>query len=344
MNQGSISTKACGVLQRGSSGPGYSGIKVSRNPLVSVVINFLNAEQFLQEAIESVLAQTYDNWELLLVDDGSTDASTNIALQYIQEHPRKLHFLEHEGHQNKGSSASRNLGSKKANGEYIAFLDADDIWLPLKLEEQVAILEEHPEAAMVYGKQKVWYSWTGKPEDTQRDFIPNLGVPLNTLIEPPKLVILFLRKGGAGVVPSPSGILMHREAIEHVGGFEESFRNVSDDMVFYAKLCLEMPVFVSDKCWYWYRQHPNQRCYITNQTGQRQAVRLTYLNWLSVYLSRGGVRNREVWPVLQKELWPYRHPNLQRLLTQINTSVVWIARQILPVSVRKWLQFQWQNR
>src|SRR5438128_12540181 len=99
-----------------------------RKPLVSAIIIFLNAEQFIQEAIESVFAQTYDNWELLLVDDGSTDGSTAIARSYLERHPRRVRYLEHSEHANRGMSASRNIGSRYARGEYIAFLDADDVW------------------------------------------------------------------------------------------------------------------------------------------------------------------------------------------------------------------------
>jgi glycosyltransferase involved in cell wall biosynthesis len=94
-------------------------------PLVSCVINFFNAEKFFQEAIESILAQTYNNGELLLVDDGSTDGSTAIAQKYAQNYPDKIFYLEHEHHQNKGTSAARNLGMKKAQGKYIAFLHAN---------------------------------------------------------------------------------------------------------------------------------------------------------------------------------------------------------------------------
>jgi glycosyltransferase involved in cell wall biosynthesis len=107
---------------------------------VSVIIIFLDAERFIREAIESVFAQTHDNWELLLVDDGSTDGSRSFALRYAEEHPDKVRYLEHANRQNKGMSASRNLGIANAKGEYIAFLDADDVWLPNKLEHQVTIL------------------------------------------------------------------------------------------------------------------------------------------------------------------------------------------------------------
>src|SRR4030095_6915955 len=109
--------------------------------LVSVILIFLDAEPFIQEAIESVFAQTYDHWELLLVDDGSSDGSTAIARHYVEQCPENVRYFEHQGHQNRGMNASRNLGLRHARGKYIALLDADDVWLPVKLEQQVAILE-----------------------------------------------------------------------------------------------------------------------------------------------------------------------------------------------------------
>jgi len=100
-----------------------------KTPLVSVVIPFLNGEQFLREAIESVFAQTYSHWELLLVDDGSSDASTQIAMRYAQQNGEKVRYLDHDGHLNRGVCASRNLGIRQARGELIALLDVDDVWL-----------------------------------------------------------------------------------------------------------------------------------------------------------------------------------------------------------------------
>src|SRR5688572_12435956 len=106
-------------------------------PLVSIIIIFLNAADFLREAIESVLTQTYENWELLLVDDGSSDGSTAIASGYVTQYPEKLRSLEHPNHDNFGMSASRNLGIRHAKGQYIAFLDADDVWMSDKLAHQI---------------------------------------------------------------------------------------------------------------------------------------------------------------------------------------------------------------
>ena len=120
-------------------------------PLVSVIIIFLNEQRFLSEAIESVLEQTCSNWELLLVDDGSTDASTGIARRYSECDAQRVRYLEHPSHTNRGMSASRNLGIQEARGEYVALLDADDVWLQDKLARQLEIMEQRPEAAMVYG-------------------------------------------------------------------------------------------------------------------------------------------------------------------------------------------------
>src|SRR5689334_5372936 len=115
--------------------------------LVSIITPFFNTENFLQEAIESVIYQTYENWELLLIDDGSTDNSMRIAQEYAAKYPDKIRYLEHHKHQNRGKSTSRNLGINHAKGEYICFLDADDVFMPLKLEKQLAILAAYPEAA-----------------------------------------------------------------------------------------------------------------------------------------------------------------------------------------------------
>lgn len=287
---------------------------MTNQALVSVIIIFWNAEHFLQEAVESVFAQAYANWELLLVDDGSTDGSTDIARGYAHQYPGKVHYCAHQGHRNRGMSASRNLGIRNARGAYIAFLDADDVWLSNILEEQVAILEAYPEVAMAYGPVEYWYSWTGNPEDRERDYVEKLGVPPNAVIEPPRLLPLFLRDKAT----KPSGILVRRQIIEQLGGFEDSFRGEYEDQIFCAKICLSAPIFASGQCWYRYRQHPDS-CYLTGQrTGDTHSHRLRFLNWLTKYLSEQKVRDRRVWRALSLELWRFSHPHAFRLLQRGN--------------------------
>jgi glycosyltransferase involved in cell wall biosynthesis len=276
---------------------------MSNVTLVSSIITFLNASKFIEEAIDSVLAQTHENVELLLVDDGSTDESTQIALGYAERFPEKVRYLEHEGHENRGAAAARNLGLRQARGEYIALLDADDVWLPRKLEEQVAILESHPEAGMVYGLSQYWYSWTRSPEDAHRDHTLKLGVQTDTLFEPPALATL-LYPLGRGTAPCPSDLLLRREAVERVGNFEEAFRGMYqlyDDQTFLAKVYLNVPVYVANTCWDRYRQHPDQCVAVVHEAGQYHTVRLAFLQWLAEYYYAQGVSDPEIWKVLQEK-------------------------------------------
>jgi len=279
-------------------------------PLVSVIIIFWNAARFLQEAIQSVLAQTYANSELLLVDDGSNDGSTAIARSYAVRDSQRIKYHQHSGHTNRGMSASRNLGLRYARGQYIAFLDADDVWFANTLEEQVMLLESHPQAAMIYGPIQWWYSWTGQPEDRERDYVESVGVPPNTVIQPPRLLSLFLRDKAA----VPSGILVRRSIIEQVGGFEEAFRGEYEDQVFCAKVCLSAPVFASAQCWYRYRQHPDASVLTGQRTGTTRSARLLFLNWLTRYLSEQKVKDGTVWRALSLEFWCFTHPRAFRLL------------------------------
>jgi glycosyltransferase involved in cell wall biosynthesis len=244
----------------------------------------------------------------LLVDDGSTDGSTDIALSYERGHAEKVRYLHHPGRENRGMSASRNLGVEHARGEYIAFLDADDVWLPEKLSRQVAILDSWPEAAMVYGATLYRYSWTGKLEDLDRDLLIDPKVELDVPIEPPSLLIRYLEERAP--IPCPSDILLRRDAIKAVGGFEESFRRIFTDQVFYAKLCLKAPVVASNQCWFKYRRHSRSSVSVVKRRGELRYARLTYLNWLEKYLGQQRVENADVWRALKGAKRRCQYPRL----------------------------------
>jgi glycosyltransferase involved in cell wall biosynthesis len=315
---------------------------MDRDPRVSVIMPFLNVAKFIREAIEIVLAQTYDGWELLLVDDGSSDGSTEIALEYAEQYPQ-VRYLEHSGHQNRGASVSRNLGIRCARGEYIAFLDADDVWLPHKLEQQVPLLDSQPEAGMLYGVTQYWYSWTGNPEDRQRDYVSALGIQPNTLVEPLTLLALFLREEFP--TPCTCSVLLRREVVKSIGGFEDVFQRVFTDQAFYAKVCLKTPVFVSDECWDRYRQHPDSSCSVAEITGQLNATRLIFFDWLTEYLTAQGLDDPGIWRTLRNKQWQYRHPALNRLIETTRHPVKpmrrllnLIARRALPSPVYCWLK------
>jgi glycosyltransferase involved in cell wall biosynthesis len=318
------------------------------NPLISVIIIFLNAERFIEEAIESVFAQTYEQWELLLVDDGSTDASTRVARYYANKTPGKVIYLEHHERQNRGMSASRNVGIKHAKGEYIAFLDADDVWLPNKLAEQVTILISQPKTGMVYGQTLYWWSWTGKPEDRIRDYVQPHTIESDILYSPPNLLSLFLR--GKAAVPCTCSILVRRDVFQRTGGFEESFHDMYEDQAFYAKVCLSEFIFLSNKCLEKYRQHPDAMSTVSSKKGQDYSARRFFLNWLAEHLSEKMITNAEIWQAIKREEWLYSYPlwfdhfpkRTQYLLRWTKKWFLRFEEKFLPTSIcsKIWSQKQ----
>jgi glycosyltransferase involved in cell wall biosynthesis len=319
-------------------------------PLVSIITPFFNAEKFFEEAIESVLAQTYKNWELLLVDDGSTDGSTAIAQRYAQQYPEKVRYLEHKQHRNCGKSVSRNLGISHAGGEYIGFLDADDVFLPRKLEHQVAIMESQPEAGMVYGAQYKWYGWTGKRRDIRRDYKAGVGVQPDTLCKPPTLLTLFLRDGR--VIPGTCSLLVRRHIVEALGGFEETIQHIFEDQVLLAKICLKFPVFVEAGCWDKYRQHPDSSCYQAIRNEEYHPLKpnpahRTFLTWLGRYCSAQNIQDPDLWSAYHKALWPYQHLLLAHMLVPVRYLFGHLPEKIrvkIEMLVwRTWLRFLVKN-
>lgn len=119
-------------------------------PTVSVCITSYNHAQYLPETLDSVLRQTYADFEIIVADDGSTDDSLTLLADYQRRYPEKVHCLWHPDHQNKGISATFNLAAQQARGDYLAWLGSDDIWLPEKLAKQVSFLSSQPESGMVY--------------------------------------------------------------------------------------------------------------------------------------------------------------------------------------------------
>lgn len=280
-------------------------------PLVSVVMIAFNEERFVAEAIESVLAQTYRDWELVFVDDGSTDGTSAIARRMMQGDRSRFRYVTHPDGRNRGMSASRNLGVAHSRGEHVAFLDADDVWLPNKLEVQVRLLEAEPSALMVYGPAQWWYSWTGDRADLVRDFVHELGFPPDRVLEPPTLLTRFL--GAEGLSPCVCSVLIRREAVEKVGGFEERFEALYEDQAFFAKVALAGPVLVSSACLARYRQHPRPKDVPGPRPVPYATARLTFLTWLEEHLRADGIRDAALGSALRRELRWLRHAAIHRL-------------------------------
>lgn len=252
-------------------------------PVVSVVVIFLNEERFVAEAVRSVRNQTYTDWELILVDDGSTDRSTLIARDLAADDDR-IRYVDHPQHQNLGMSASRNLGAAQAVGHYIAFLDADDVWMPDNLAEQLDLLQTMPDVAMVIGAMEYWHSWD--PASMTPDRVVLAGASADSRIDPPHAVLAMypLRlTGSPGVIG-----LIRRGTFDAVGGYDSRFRGLFEDQVFRAKVFLRYPIYISSRSSYRYRQHDESCC---QQTSNRDYVHLlgNFLDWFD----EDGERRRD---------------------------------------------------
>lgn len=180
-------------------------------PLVSVITAVHNGERYLAEAIESVLNQTFRNFEYLLLDDGSTDASGAILERYAGRDPRIVLMT----HPNMGVAATENRGLQAARGTWVAILDQDDVWLPQRLERQLAAAAARPNV-------KVWaaYAWRTGPD----------GRRLRVLRVGPTTEAEFWRiRAGSELLPllHPS-VLMDRATVLELGGYDVALNGASD--------------------------------------------------------------------------------------------------------------------
>jgi glycosyltransferase involved in cell wall biosynthesis len=176
-------------------------------PLISVVIPVYNGEKTIKETIESVLNQTFSDFELIVINDGSQDSTLEIV-SGIQDPRLKVFSFT-----NAGLSASRNRGVSQATGEYISFLDADDLWTPDKLESQLKALQANPQAAVAY-------SWTDYIDESNQFLRQGGRITVNGNIYANLLMTDLLENG--------SNPLICKQTLAEVGGFDESLKAAED--------------------------------------------------------------------------------------------------------------------
>jgi len=322
-------------------------------PTVSVIIIFLNEERFLSEAIDSVINQTYPDWELILVDDGSTDGSSQIASEAAARQPDRIRSITHPGGTNRGMSASRNRGLEVASGGLIAFLDGDDVWLQRKLANQIADLTAHPEVAMTAGPLLRWLQWTGDPEAKNHEDLMGVGPRKHgkhpyaeQVVRPPGLVSLILSDD----YYTPTGGLIRREALDAVGGFVDAFTGPHEDMVALTKICLRYPVYISNNVDHLYRIHPDSYTRVASSYDEVIKVRKVYLDWAETYMSDHQINDAEVHKALRQAQRRLRFPQLHWLVdpTRRRKWMLHLGRRfgrvVLPLRLRDALREQWRAR
>ncbi len=188
-------------------------------PLVSVIIPTFNRGWILKEAIDSVLSQSFYHYELIVVDDGSTDNTREILASY----PRIIAVTQ----ENRGVSAARNKGAELSTGKFIAFLDSDDLWLPRKLEYQVNFFKKNP-FARICQTEEIW--------------IKN-GTRINPKKRHKKPSGMIFEKCLELCLVSPSSVMMTRELFYEAGGFDESLP-ACEDYDLWLRISYKNPIYL----------------------------------------------------------------------------------------------------
>jgi len=190
-------------------------------PLISINLCCFNSEKYLRETLLSIANQTYGNWELVVVDDGSTDTTGSIISDFKKDgHPVTYYYQ-----QNKGLAAARNKALSLSKGDYIAFIDHDDLWLPDKLRKQIQIAHEdsNEKAALVYSRS-VWFGEDGEEHDAAPRYagcnMPEGRILYNLLMEDDFITL--------------SSVMARRDVCLSLGGFPEDYRYAEDYYLFAA--------------------------------------------------------------------------------------------------------------
>ncbi|MBD2453366.1 glycosyltransferase [Nostoc sp. FACHB-87] len=247
-------------------------------PKISVIIPTYNSERTIKTTIDSVLSQSFTDFELIVINDGSTDSTLDIASQ-IQDSRLKVFSFE-----NAGGNVSRNRGLQKAVGEFISFLDADDVWTSDKLVSQLEALQDNIDA-------KVAYSWTDYIDENGKFLVSGSHITVNGDVYERLLVSNFLENG--------SNPLIYREALIELGGFDESL-SAAQDWDMWLRLAARYSFVCVPKVQILYRVSANSLS--SNLVRQEKAC---------LYVLEGAYHTREL---VNKNVWNLSLTNLYKYL------------------------------
>jgi glycosyltransferase involved in cell wall biosynthesis len=185
-----------------------------RVPVISVLMTVFNGRRYLRASIESILSQACQDFEFLIIDDGSTDSSPQILAEYARRDSR-VRILSHE---NKGLTKSLNEGLREVRGKYLARMDSDDISLPQRFERQVKFLDQHPDHVMV-GSRCMLIDPAGYPIREKRDIV----------MDHEQIDQALLKMSWPVVHPA---VMMRTDALRSIGGYDERFGTNQDHDLF----------------------------------------------------------------------------------------------------------------
>ena len=187
---------------------------MTKKPLVSIITPAYQAEKFIDEAIRSVLSQTYETWELIVIDDGSTDNTAEIVKKWAELDPRIIYHYQ----ENQRMASARNAGITLAKGKYIAFLDADNLFLPYKLKWQVEFMEKNPDCGLCYGKILHFYNDNPRQLYENKNELPFAGED-------------FFKESLARNFINVLSVLVRKEIFDKYGAFQRGWEACDEQYV-----------------------------------------------------------------------------------------------------------------
>jgi glycosyltransferase involved in cell wall biosynthesis len=267
---------------------------------VDVIIPAFNSAKYLPFALESVFSQTFDDWQILIVDDGSTDNTADVVAPFLGRFGSKIRFIKQN---NRGPSAARNTAIQASTAEFLALLDADDVWLPCRLSESLKALAERPQAGLAYGlvthidpEGRIGETFEGNRKNAQGRIAP----------------YIYMRKVE---LPAPT-ITFRRRCIEEVGIFDEAMR-ATEDRDLWLRIAFRYEVAFVPKVLAYYRASPNSASADSQRMlkAQLQFIRKHYgsegcglrsrqIAWARVYKQRAEALKRQnrPWDALMSSL------------------------------------------
>jgi len=270
-------------------------------PTVSIVTATWNCGHYLPLAIESVLAQTFADWELLIIDDGSTDNTEDIVQPYLNDSRITYHRLEHAG-----QPATKNAGIERASGELIAFLDADDVWFPHKLKRQVELMRSNPALGVVYSRRQLI-----DPEGNE------LETPCPSLHRGQVVSPMFIDN-----FVCFSSSMVRRSVFEAVGTFDESIP-MAIDYDLWLRVATRYPFdFVDEPLVYYRTGHSN----LSRRAGERLEIALGIMNrFVAVSEQRSKLSQRTIRRAYSET---YAHLAEHAVVNSKWRAAQWLARAI----------------
>lgn len=243
-------------------------------PFFTVIIPLYNKEKYIENAIKSIINQTFTDFELLIINDCSTDKSVEIASKFLSE---KVHLIHHE--KNSGLAATRNTGIKKATSNYVTFLDADDLWKPHFLEKIFHLIQNFPEAR-IFGTnyEEVWNKTIKKPHNGSENLPTDFAGYVN-------FFKINLKQG----LYNHGSVCLHKDVYEKVGFYNENIQ-LSQDLDF------------------------NIRANYHFKLAYDNSVQMSYFMQTDNQLTRSSLQNKTIPDYDNYEDWTKKNPDLKKYL------------------------------